>query len=273
MPRPLWSGSVSFGLVNIPVKLYSAVKKQTVHFHQLRKNDGCRIRLKRICSVDGQEVSHEDIVKGYELSPDRYVIVTSTELESLYPKASRNIEISDFVNLEQINPIYFEHSYYLAPDKAASKAYFLLLAAMEQSHKVAIARLVLRNKQYLAAIRANDGILTLSTMYFANEIIQQADLEELIETGCQPEKRELDVALQLIASLSSNFEPTKYQDEYQDKVLAMIESKAAGQEIIAQQPVAKPGGKVVDLMAALEASIADLKKKQPNKDRRKKARA
>lgn len=278
MPRPVWNGSISFGLVNIPIKLYNAVKKKTLHFNQLRKDDGCRIRLKKVCSTDDKEVSADHIVKGYEISPNRYVIITAEELDALNPKANRSIDIEDFVILEQIDPIYYEQTYYLVPDKGAAKAYSLLLEAMRESKKVAIARLVLRNKQYLAAIRPGTKALILSTMHFADEIVEVEHLENLPEDTLKPDKRELAIALQLIESLSDEFNPAKYRDEYREKVISMIESKAEGQEIVSQQPAAaQPGAKVVDLMAALEASLAVLNKKQPAqtsaKNRRKKVRA
>lgn len=275
MPRPMWSGSISFGLVNIPIKLYNAVKRKTLHFHQLRRDDGCRIRLKKVCAADNKEVSGDEIVKGYEISPDHYVIVSQDELEALYPKASRSIDIQDFVLLEQIDPIFFEQSYYLVPDKGAGKAYSLLLEAMRQSEKVAIAKMVLRNKQHLTTIRPNGRALTLSTMHFADEIISQEHLEDLPSEDAKPEKRELTVALQLVESLSTDFNPVKYHDEYREKVLEMIEKKAEGQELVTQQPAVEPGAKVIDLMAALEASLSAIKKKpiKQAKTRRKKASA
>jgi len=273
LPRPIWSGSISFGLVNVPIKMYNSIKKKTLHFHQLRQSDGCRIRLKRVCATDDSEVANEQIVKGYEISPEQYVVVSQAELDALSPKASRSIDIEDFVQLEQIDPIYFEHSYYLVPDKGANKAYSLLLAAMKKSQRVAIARLVIRNKQYLTAIRPTERTLTLSTMYFADEIIAQTDIEGLPSLDSEPEKRELSIALQLIESLSTDFNPEKYHDEYREKVLAMIEKKAEGQQVISQ-PAAEQGAKVIDLMAALEASLAAInKEKPPAKVRRKKARA
>lgn len=278
MRRPVWTGSISFGLVNIPIKLYNAVKKKTLHFNQLRKGDGCRIRLKKVCSTDDKEVSADQIVKGYEISPDRYVIIAADELDALNPKTNRSIEIEDFVVLEQIDPIYYEQTYYLVPDKGAAKAYRLLLEAMRESQKIAIARLVLRNKQYLAAIRPGTKVLTLSTMHFSDEIIEVEQLEDLPEEIHKPDKRELAIALQLVESLSAEFNPSKYRDEYREKVISLIESKAEGQKIVTQQPAAEqPSAKVVDLMAALEASLAVLNKKpaapSSAKPRRKKARA
>ncbi|MPN07927.1 Non-homologous end joining protein Ku [bioreactor metagenome] len=177
--------------------------------------------------------------------------------------------------LEQIDPIFFEQSYYLVPDKGAGKAYSLLLEAMRQSQKVAVAKMVLRNKQHLTTIRPNGRALTLSTMHFADEIVSQDHLEDLPADDSKPEKRELAIALQLVESLSSDFQPAKYHDEYREKVLDMIEKKAEGQDLVTQQPVAEPGAKVIDLMAALEASLSALKKKpaKPAKPRRKKASA
>lgn len=258
MPRPMWSGSISFGLVNIPVKLYNAVKKKSIHFNQLRKSDGCRIRLKKICPTDGAEVPAENIVKGYEIAPDQYVVVTSDELEAIQPKNARTIAIEDFVDLDQIDPLYYDSCYYLTPDKGAGKAYALLLSAMAKTGKVAIARVVMRNKEYLTAIRPAGKALALSTMHFADEIMGIDQLEELAPDVPEPEPRELAMAEQLIASLSTGFQPDKYHDQYHQQVLAMLEKKAEGQTVISQ-PEVKEGGKVIDLMAALEASISAIK--------------
>ncbi|CQR70072.1 putative DNA repair protein YkoV [Sporomusa ovata DSM 2662] len=260
MPRPMWSGSISFGLVNIPVKLYNAVKKKSIHFNQLRKSDGCRIRLKKICPSDGAEVPADNIVKGYEISPEQYVIVTSEELEAIQPQNARTIAIEDFVKLEQIDPLYYNSCYYLTPDKGAGKAYFLLLAAMQNTGKVAIARVVMRNKEYLTAIRPTGKALALSTMHFADEVIAAAELEELPTEVAEPNKKELAMAEQLIESLATGFEPGKYHDQYYQQVMDMLEKKAEGQTIISQ-PEVKEGGKVIDLMAALEASISAIKGK------------
>ncbi|MCE5287076.1 MAG: Ku protein [Pelosinus sp.] len=274
MARPMWNGSISFGLVNIPIKLFNAVKRKTLHFNQLRKSDGCRIRLKKTCQNDGQEVANEDIVKGYEISPDRYVIVSAADLEALQPKTSRIIEIETFIHLDEIHPILYDQSYYLVPDKGAVKPYSLLFAAMQESKKVAIAKFTLRNKEYLAAIHPVGHALTLSTMFFANEIVDQTELEDLPSAETAVAKKELAIAMQLIDSLSSNFVHESYHDEYREKALAMIEKKAEGQEIVEQKAEAVPQkGKVIDLMDALEASLTALKKKPAAKERRKKARA
>ena len=269
MARAIWSGAISFGLVNIPVKLYSSVARKTVRFNQIDSESGQRIRQQRVNS-EGEEIAYEQIVKGYEIGPDKYVTITPEELESVEPERTRTIDIEDFVDLEQIDPIFYDHPYYLAPDKGAAKPYKLLLDAMEESDKVAIARVVIRSKQSLVAIRAKDNVLMMETMLFADEIVPTDSIEELAATdGGKTTKRELGMANQLIESLSSEFEPEKYRDEYRDQVLAMIEKKAAGETITIEEPSEEPQ-KVPDLMAALEASIAAAKSPAPKSDGAKK---
>jgi DNA end-binding protein Ku len=258
MPRAIWSGAISFGLVNVPVKLYSAVSRKTVRFHQLHDDTGVRIAQKRVDPSTGEEVAYDHIVKGYELSPDSYVVITPEELESLDPEKTRSIDISDFVLLEQIDPIYFDHPYYLAPAQGGTKAYELLRQAMEGAGKVAIGKVVIRSKESLVAIRANGPILTMETMLFADEVVDPNSLDEIpIEDG-KATKQELAMAQQLIDSLSGDFEPEKYQDEYRERVLDLIERKAQGEEI-AVQPAPEEPAKVPDLMAALEESIKAVK--------------
>jgi DNA end-binding protein Ku len=258
MPRAIWSGAISFGLVNVPVKLYSSVSRKTVRFHQLHEDTGMRIQQKRVDPSTGDEVAYEDIVKGYELSPDHYVVITPEELESLDPEKTRSIDISDFVLLEQIDPLYFDHPYYLAPSQGGSKAYELLRQAMEEAGKVAIGRVVIRSKESLVAIRAAGPVLTMETMLFADEIVDPEGLDEIPVSDGKATKRELEMAQQLIESLSGDFEPEKYRDEYRERVLDLIERKAQGEEI-AVQPAAEEPEKVPDLMAALEASIKAVK--------------
>jgi DNA end-binding protein Ku len=255
MARSIWSGAISFGLVNVPVKLYSAVSKKNVRFHQLHGKDGVRIQMKRICPADDEEIPYEDIVKGYELSPDRYVVITPEELESLDPKKTRSIDIEEFVDLEDIDPIFYDHPYYLAPDRGAGKAYNLLVSAMREANKVAIARVVIRQKEHLTAIRPTGDVLTMATMVFHDEVVPPDTIEE-VEAAAETEttKRELEMAQQLIESLSTDFDPTRYRDEYRERVLELIEAKAEGQEITLQPP--EEPEKVPDLMAALEASVA-----------------
>jgi DNA end-binding protein Ku len=257
MPRAIWSGAISFGLVNIPVKLYSAVSRKTVRFHQIDAESGQRIRQQRVNPGSGEEVPYEQIVKGYEISPDRYVTITPEELEALEPQKTRTIDIEQFVDLEQIDPIYYDHPYYLAPDKGAAKAYKLLLDAMEEADKVAIARVVIRSKENLVALRSYGGAITMETMLFPDEVIQPDSIEELAAADGEVKttKRELDMAKQLIESLSGDFDPSEYRDQYRERVLDLIERKAAGETITIEEPVAEKK-EVPDLMAALEASIA-----------------
>ena len=253
----MWSGAISFGLVNVPVKLYSAVSRKNVRFHQLNGKTGHRIAQKRVDSSTGDEVNYEDIVKGYELTKERYVVITPEELESLDPEKSRTIDIEDFVDLADIDPVYYDHPYYLVPDKGAAKAYGLLLGAMEQSGKVAVARVVLRSKEHLVAIRPAPGnVLTMETMLFADEVVSPEELDDLPDgKELKATQRELTMAQQLIDSLSSDFEPGKYRDEYRERVLELIEQKASGQEIAMPSEPEEPAA-VPDLMAALEASLA-----------------
>jgi DNA end-binding protein Ku len=259
MARAIWSGAISFGLVNVPVKLYSATSPKSVRFHQLSSKTGARIRQKRVDPSTGEEVPFEEIVKGYEITPDRYVLITPEELDALDPKATKTIDIEEFVDLSEIDPIYYDNSYYLAPTAGGAKAYRLLLDAMRESGKVGIGKVVLRTKQQLCALRPTGDVLTLSTMLFGDEVLAPDRLDELDAIGdAEASDRELKMAEQLIASLSSEFDPTRFKDEYRERVLDLIERKASGEEIAtqpeAEEPVAAP-----DLMAALEASLAAVK--------------
>jgi DNA end-binding protein Ku len=258
MPRAIWSGSVSFGLVNVPVKLMTATSPKDVRFHQLHDADNGRISQKRVCSVDGEEVEYQHIVKGYDLGGGRYVVVEPEELESIDVEASRTIDIEEFVDLADIDPVYFEKSYYLVPDGRAEKPYALLVETMTRTGKVAVGRFVLRTKQYLATLRVRDGVLVLATMLYADEVINPDELEVPTVSDTAPSERELDMAAQLVESLSAPFEPGKYHDDYREKVLALIEAKADG-EIISAPEAPEKTAPVVDLMAALEASLARAK--------------
>src|SRR3954451_15090285 len=273
MARSMWSGAISFGLVNVPIKLYSAVSKKTVRFHQLNGETGSRIQQKRVDAVTGEEVPYENLVKGYELTRDRYVIINPDELEALDPEKSRTIDIEDFVDIADIDPVYYDHPYYLVPDKGAAKAYGLLLNAMQESGRVAIARVVLRSKEQLVAIRPDrDGrLLMMETMIFADEVVPADDLDGLPEAeDLKVSEREVKMAQQLIESLVTDFEPQRYRDEYREKVLELIEAKAEGQEIVAQ-PEAPAPAKVPDLMAALEASLAAVRDDEKPAGKRKAA--
>lgn len=254
MPRAIWSGSISFALINIPVKLYSAISPKDVHFHQLHDEDGARIQQKRVCAVDGKEVPYEHIVKGYEISPNRYVILKPEEIEALDPKARHTIEIKSFVKAEEIDPLFVEYSYYLVPDKGAAKPYALLLKAMQDSGRVAIARAILRTKQYVTELRPLRGTLTLSTLYYHDEVVPQSTLEGLPGADVEVSPKELSMATQLIESLTEEYKPEQYHDTYREELLALIERKSKGEAVDAQAPQQEEQ-KVVSLMAALEASL------------------
>jgi DNA end-binding protein Ku len=263
MARAIWTGAISFGLVNVPVKLYSATSPKTVRFHQLSSKTGARIKQKRVDPSTGDEVAFEDIVKGYELSPDRYVLIEPEELEALDPKATKTIDIEEFVDLAEIDPIFYDHSYYLAPTAGGAKAYALLLEAMREAGKVAIGRVVLRSKQQLCALRPSGDVMTMATMLFGDEVLAPDRIDELDAVGeAQATDRELKMAQQLIESLSGEFDPTKYRDEYRERVIDLIERKAAG-EVFAVQPEAEEPAAAPDLMAALEASLAAVRDEQP----------
>ena len=259
MARAIWSGSISFGLVNVPVKLFSAVSPKEVRFHMVHDADGARIKQKRICSADGREIPYEHIAKGYEISPGRYVVISREELEKLDPQATKTIDIEEFVELSDIDPIYYETSYYLVPDRGAARAYSLLFHALKDAQKVGIARVVLRTKQYLCAVRPLGKVLALSTMLYADEINSQSDLEGLPSAEAKPKQRELQMAEQLVDSLAAKFEPEKFKDEYREKVLELIHQKAEGRQIKFAPPQRGPA-KVVNLMDALRASLAAGKK-------------
>ena len=266
MARAIWSGSISFGLLNVPVKLYSAVSKKSVSFRELRESDGSRVRHKRVAETDGKEIAYEDIVKGYEIAPEQYVVITKDDLEEIDPKKTRAIEVLDFVDLDEIDPIYFDHPYYLGPDKGAERAYDLLVKAMEDSNKVAIARFVLRNKENLAALRPMNGVMTMATMRFADEVVSPEEIAASIEAetdSAKPSKKELDMAKALIDSLSSDFDPSSYRDEYREQLLALIERKAKGEAVVESASEAPKPTKAPDLMAALEESLAAVKGDDP----------
>jgi DNA end-binding protein Ku len=273
MPRAIWSGSIGFGLVNVPVKLYSAVEEKGIHFHQFQEGTQSRVRNKRVNEKTGKEVPYEKLVKGYETSKGKYVMLTPEELESVEPGKTRTIDIEDFVDLDEVDPIYFDSTYYLAPaDDAAKRPYALLLDAMDRANKVAIGRFVMRTKQYLSCIRPMDGVLALETMHFADEIRDAKDLDNL-PGRLKLTDKERRIAKQLLDSLASEWEPDKYEDTYRDAVLQLIKRKGKGQEIDIERPEPDEG-KVVDLMAALEASVKearDRRTKRTSTSRRKKA--
>jgi DNA end-binding protein Ku len=256
MARAIWSGSISFGLLNVPVRMYSAVARRNIALREIRESDSSRIKHRRVAEGTDEEVPYDEIIKAYELTPGQYVPLTKDEMKALAPEKTRAIEVQDFVDLEQIDPIYFDSPYYLGPADGAEKAYALLAKAMGASGKVAICNFVLRSKENLAAIRSDGKVLTLTTMRFADEVVPASELEIVPEKETKPAKREQEMAEQLIESLSTDFEPSHYKDEYREQLLALIERKAEGKEIVASDAEAPKATKTPDLMAALEASIA-----------------
>jgi DNA end-binding protein Ku len=260
MARSIWSGSISFGLLNVPVKLFSAVARRNIALREIRDSDSARIKHRRFADGTDEEVPYENIIKAYEISDGQYVPLTKDEMESLAPEKSRAIDVLDFVDIEEIDPMYFDSPYYLGPATGAEKAYSLLAAAMETSGKAAIARFVFRNKEHLAAIRASDGILTLTTMRFADEVVPPSELDDALpDKQAKVAKKEQQMAEQLIDSLSTEFDPSSYRDEYREQLLELIERKAEGKEIVASEAQAPKATKAPDLMAALEESIAAVK--------------
>lgn len=253
MPRPVWRGSIAFGLVSVPVKLYTAVRDRSVRFHQLEQGTGSRIRYRRVSETTGEEVPREDIVRGYELGDGRYVTVTDDDLDAAAPARTRTIDIEDFVDLAAVDPVYFDSTYYLGPaDPTANRAYALLHEAMRQSGRAAIGRFVLRSKERLVALRTIDGALALQTMHFHDEVEDPSIAEP---PGAEDvSDRELAVAEQLIDSLATDWKPERYADTYRERVLETLEAKARGEQIVAPEPEAEPAD-VVDLVAALRASV------------------
>jgi DNA end-binding protein Ku len=254
VPSSIWTGAISFGLVQVPVRIVTATKNRDVSFNQLEQSTGSRIRYKKVSDQTGEEVAADEIVKGYEISKGRYVVVDADEIAALQPKAAHTIEIEEFIDLDDIDPIYFEQPYYLAPDAKGIKPYELLVQAMTELNKVAIGRIVLRSKERLVAIRPLDGVLCIETMRYADEVMDRDALRP--EEDVELTEREREMARQLIESLAvDKFDVDKYHDEYREQLLDLIERKAAGEEIVAPEPVEAPA-KVLDLVSALEASLA-----------------
>lgn len=262
MPRAIWSGSIGFGLVSIPIRLFPAVRSKQVHFHLLHDKDKARVQQKLVCPAEGgKEVPREDTVKGYEISSDRLVVVQPEELDALAPKGGRTIEVVDFVPLASIDSMYFNQPYYVLPEERAEKPYRLFLEAMRRSKKVGIAKFVMRAKQYLAALRPLEDVICLETMYYADELVDRKTLEGAPDPSVKVGERELKMAEELIASLSSGFKPGKYRDDYREAVEKLIEKKAEGRHVVAQAPRGDREPKIIDLMSALKASLDETKRK------------
>jgi DNA end-binding protein Ku len=242
--------------------MYSAVARRSIALREIRESDSARIKHRRVAEGTDEEVPYDNIVKAYELSPGQYVPLSKDEMAALAPEKTRAIDVQDFVDIEEIDPMYFDSPYYLGPADGAEKAYSLLASAMESSGKAAIARFVFRNKEHLSAIRASDGVLTLTTMRFHDEVVPPSELDDsLPDKAPKVAKREREMAEQLIDSLSTKFNPNDYRDEYREQLLALIEQKAEGKEIVAPEAEAPKATKAPDLMAALEESIAAVKEK------------
>jgi DNA end-binding protein Ku len=269
--KALWKGAVTFGLVNIPVRLYSAVQEKGLKFHMLHSEDGGRIRYQRVCAICGQEVTWDEIVKGFEYSKDHYVQFSPEELQALDVDSIKAIDIVNFVPLEEIDPIYYNKTYYVVPEPSGLKAYRLLQEALEAEGSVGIAKVALRDKEHLATIRLKDDVFVLETMHWPDEIRQPAfeDLDRNVDVR----DSEVKMARQLIQQLSSDFQPGEFRDEYREHLRTLVEQKVEGQEItVVAEPEEEPT-KVVDLMEALKASVAEAKKKTPAKSTKKKSAA
>jgi DNA end-binding protein Ku len=257
--RPVWSGSISFGLVSVPVKAYTAVRDHEVHFHQLDKDTGSRIRYRKVSESSGDEVEADDIEMGYEVAKGRYVTFERDELDELKPESTKAIEVTDMVALSDVDPIYYERTYWLGPDGDAGKqAYQLLLAAMEDRERVAIGTVVMRNKQYLTAVRPLDGALAMSTMRFADEVVPRKEVDGVPDRRTKPDAKALKLATQIVDSLASDWDPARYHDSFTEELRARIKAKGEGKEITPEAP-AERGADVLDLMAALEASLDEAK--------------
>ena len=258
MARPIWTGSISFGLVNVPVRAYTAVRDHDVHFHQIDKDSGARVRNRKVSEKTGHEVDADDIEMGFEVRKGRYVTFDKKELDELKPESTKAVEVTDFVELAAIDPIYYERTYWLAPGDGGEKAYQLLLSAMEDRERAAIGTVVMRNKQYLSAIRPLDGVLAMSTMRFADEVVPRKDVDELPSRRSKPEAKALRMATQLVDSLAGEWDPRQYHDTYTEELRQRIKDKQAGKELsVAAEK--EPPAKVVDLMEALAASVESAK--------------
>ena len=256
MPRTMWRGAISFGLVSIPIRVFPATEEKTLRFNQLHDKDGGRIKYKRVCSLCGEEVAFENIVKGYEYEKDRYVTLTDDELDAVPLESSRAIDIIQFVDMEEIDPIYYKKTYYLVPDETGAKAYSLLREAMAEDGRVGIAKVSFRDREHLAALRFRDDVFVLETMYWPDEI-RAAEFEELQkEVKLRPQ--EVQMARTLIENLTEDWDPTQFGDQYREALLDIVEKKVAGEEITV--PEAAEETKVVDLMEALKASVEAAKK-------------
>lgn len=258
MARTIWKGGISFGLVNIPVKLYSAINEKKVSFHMLDKDGTCRLRQKLYCPATGKEYDYKDAARGVEIAPDQYIIIDPDEIEKLRPEGSHTIDIKEFVALEQIDPIYFQRTYYLSPDQRGAKAYSLLVEVMKKTGLAAIAKFIMRKNEYLAALHVmEESVIGLTTLFFSEDV---RSLEDVEVEPVKVDKKELALAEQLVnALLSDSFQPEKYHNEYVEQLQSLIDEKVSGKEVVIAESVEKPRGKVVDLFEALQQSVKERK--------------
>ncbi len=256
MPQTVWSGAVSFGLVNVPVKLVSATRDRAVRFSQLHGNDGEKIRMKRTCPEHG-EIPYDEVVKGYAVGKHEFVVVTPEELSSLEPEKGRTIDIEEFVDLSEVDPVFYNKPYHLVPDETGSKAYHLLLAAMEETGMAGVGRFVLRNREHLVVLRPLEGALVLETLRFHDEVVSPETALSEAPKKKEPAKKELDMAVRLVKELAAAWDPSKYEDEFRDKVLKLVEKKKSG-ETVKITPPAQEGPVTEDLEKALEKSLSEI---------------
>jgi DNA end-binding protein Ku len=260
VPRAIWSGTISFGLVNVPVRMFSAVSEHTLHFHYLHVKDDSRIGYEKVCKAEGTPVPDEEIVKAFEIEPGEYVYMQDEDFEAAQVEGHRSLDIRDFVPYEQIDPVYFDRTYHLGPQEGSERVYALLVRAMEESGLAAIGKYVMRDRQYLGALRVRDGVLTLERMYFADEVREPEDVKP--ETD-KVDKRELEMALQLIDRFTGDFDPGKYEDTYRDTLCEIIRAKARGEKVHVEAPPEPE--EPTDLMAALRASLEEAQKRRGGK--------
>ncbi len=260
-PRAIWSGTISFGLVSIPVRLYTATESHDVHFHLLHKRDGVRLQNVRWCPKDEKAVPWDEVVRGFEYAKGNYVPITEEDLDHLPVKTVHTVDISDFVKLEEVDPIYYDKAYYLAPEETGAKAFVLLRQALEQTGRAAVAKVAIRDKESLCLVRPHQDVLTLETMLYANEI---RSMKDITFDGVGVSPKEIQMAVSLIENLSDSFDPQRYHDEYQVALKKVIDAKVAGAPLPA--PPAERAEKIVDLMEALRASVEATRKKSSAQD-------
>jgi DNA end-binding protein Ku len=264
--RSIWKGAISFGLVTIPVKLYSATEQRDVTFHQVHRTDGGRIRFRRVCTIDGEEVPYADIAKGYELATGEEVVLTDDDFADLPLSSSRTVEVLQFAPAEQVDPIFFNKSYFLEPEAAGTKPYALLREALERSGKVAVVKIALRQRESLGTLRVRDGVFVLETMLWPDEV--RTPEFEFLDEDIDVRAQELKMATSLISEMTEDFDPAQYHDEYREALQKVIEAKIAGREVVQPDAPETEAGPAVDLMSALRASVDAAKKsrEKPSED-------